>query len=249
MPSPSAAHPYVAGVIDKIADATSGQRAALEEWGDRLAGRVRDGGILHVFGTGHSHILAEELFARAGGPTFVNPILDETLMLHGGVGKSSRAERLSGYARVVLDDHDLRPEDALLVVSNSGRNAAPVEAALRGRELGLATLAITSFAHSRSFASRHSSGRRLLDVVDVAFDNAGEVGDAQLTLADGGERYGPTSTVVGAVLAHTLLCTVIERLAAMGQAPPLLRSANLDGSEEHNRARKANYLHRIPALR
>lgn len=248
MPSPPVPHPYVAGVMDKIADATGRQREALGEWADRLAARVGEGGILHVFGTGHSHILAEELFARAGGPAFVNPILDETLMLHAGVGRSSRAERLPGYARVVLDGQDLRPQDALLVVSNSGRNPVPVEAALRGRELGLATLAITSFAHSRAFPSRHASGQRLLDVVDVAFDNAGEVGDAQLTLEDG-ERYGPTSTVVGAVLAHTLLCGVTERLAATGQAPPLLRSANLDGSEEHNRASKAGYLDRIPALR
>ncbi|QBI19686.1 sugar isomerase domain-containing protein [Egibacter rhizosphaerae] len=249
MPSPESAHPYVAGVVDRLLAAAAEQDTTLRSCAEQLADRVRDGGVLHVFGTGHSHIVAEELFARAGGPAFVNPILDETLMLHAGGGLSTRAERLPGYARVVLDGHDLRPGDALLVVSNSGRNAVPVEAALRGRELGLLTLALTSFGHSSSVTSRHGSGQRLMDVVDVALDNRADPGDGQLELPGSGARYGPTSTVVGTALAQTLVCMVVETLDGQGHTPPLIRSANLDDSDEQNRARKAPYLDRIPALR
>ena len=96
--------------------------------------------------------------------------------------------------------------------------------------------------------SRHDSGRKLADVVDVVLDTHAPVGDAVLQLGGGGDRYGPTSTILGATLAHTLVCMVIERLDALGEEPPVLRSSNLDGSAEVNRLRKVRYTGRIPLL-
>lgn len=245
---PAKLHPYAAGIIRLIEEAATTQMPSLERAAQKIVGSVLDGGIVHVLGTGHSHILAEELFARASGPTFVNPILDETLMLHAAPGLSTRAERLHGYAEVVLAGHDLRAQDVMILVSNSGRNAVPIEAALYAKDRGVYTIAITSVRHSSNVPSRHSSGSKLMDVADIVLDTHAPLGDGQLTLASG-ESYGPTSTILGAVLGHTLLGLAIEELDRRGEDPRLLRSSNLDGSEDANVRRKAMYSDRIGMLR
>ena len=135
----------------------------------------------------------------------------------------------------------------MILASNSGRNAVPIEAARYAADRGLYTIAITSVSHSRAVPSRHGSGRRLMDVVDTVLDTHAPAGDGQLALASG-EAYGPTSTILGAVLGHMLLCLAIEELDRRGEEPPLLRSSNLDGSEDANARRKAMYRERIPAL-
>lgn len=242
-------HPYVQGVIQKMERAVREQWATLQSTASRLANSVGSGGVIHVLGTGHSHIVAEEMFARAGGPLFVNPILDDSLMLHSGGGMSTRTERLPGYAAVVLDGHDLRPYDLMLVVSNSGRNAVPVEAALYAHERSLHTLAITSVAHSSSVDSRHPSGKKLMDVVDTVLDNFGVPGDAQLQLDSTDAMYGPSSTIVGCTLGQVLLSLTIEELDRRGTAPEVLLSANLDATVEGSSARRDAYRDRVRALR
>ena len=112
-----------------------------------------------------------------------------------------RAERLPGYARVLLDSYPITSHDVLLIVSNSGRNALPVEMAIEARERGIATIAITSLEHSRAVGARHASGLRLFEACDVVIDNCGVAGDAALELDGIGEpvRVGPTSTRSGGV--------------------------------------------------
>jgi uncharacterized phosphosugar-binding protein len=233
-------HPYVRGILDLIAQGAESQRPALEAGAKAILDALDAGGVVHVFGTGHSHIVAEELFARAAGPTFVQAILDESLMLHTRPGLSTRTERLSGYAEAVLEGYDLRPEDVMIVASNSGRNAVPVEATMYAAARGLTTIAMTSVAHSSLVASRHESGRKLMDVADIVIDTGAPAGDGCLRLGSG-ERYGPTSTALAIVLGHTMLSLVVEELDRRGDEPPLLRSANLDGSDAINAARKNAY--------
>jgi uncharacterized phosphosugar-binding protein len=114
--------------------------------------------VIHVFGAGHSHLLAEEMFWRAGGLVPIHPILDPNLTPLGGP-RSGPLERLEGYARILLSGEELRPGEAMVVFSNSGINAAPVEMALSARELGLRVVAVTSRAHADQMPSRHSSSR------------------------------------------------------------------------------------------
>lgn len=242
-------HPYALGIIDKINQSVSEQKEKLKNASIKLADNVESGGILHVLGSGHSHMVAEEIFYRAGGPLFVNPILDSGFMLHEGAIKSTHMERLPGYANAILTEVDLREHDMFLVVSNSGRNNLPIEATYFMKERDVFTLSVSSFAHSKSVESRHSSGKRLLEITDIAFDNYGEIGDASLTLAQTNERYGPTSSVVGIVLVQTLISMTIEELAERGVNPPLIRSANLDGSDERNRLLMEKYRERVPLLR
>lgn len=170
-------------------------------------------------------------------------------MLHNGPSKSTRIERLSGYAEAILEDVNFAKEDIFLIISNSGRNVLPIEAAYYAKEKGVLTISISSFSHSKSVESRHPSGKRLYELTDYSLDNYGEVGDAQLSLEGIETKYGPTSSVVGIVLIQTLISMTIEKLVENGVKPPLLQSANLDDSDKRNQCVIKEYSNRIPLLR
>ncbi|WP_371406599.1 SIS domain-containing protein [Kribbella sp. NBC_00662] len=190
---------------------------------DALAGGKR----FWVFGTGHSHALAEELYGRAGGLADVRAILEPGLMLHEGLEKSSLLERLPGLAAVLLEINQLESGDVVLIASNSGRNAVPVEFALGARERGAQVIALTSMAHTTSTASRAPGGQRLFETADVVIDNCGVPGDALIEVAGSPERTGATSTMVGAMLLQALTVEIVTRLAERGETPNVLRSLNV----------------------
>lgn len=206
--------------------------------------------VIHVFGAGHSHLLAEEMFWRAGGLVPIHPILDPNLTPLGGP-RSGPLERLEGYARILLSGEKLRLGEAMVVFSNSGINAAPVEMALSAQELGLRVVAVTSRAHADQMPSRHSSGRKLHELADVAIDTHVPPGDASVDLQDlagepaAGYRAGPLSTVAGALVANALVAEIAYLRMAAGADPVVLRSQNLPGSEETNEELIARYRKRI----
>lgn len=190
---------------------------------DALAGGKR----FWVFGTGHSHALAEELYGRAGGLADVRAILEPGLMLHEGLQKSSLLERLPGLAGVLLEINQLESGDVVLIASNSGRNAVPVEFALGARERGAQVVALTSMAHTTATTSRAPGGQRLFETADVVIDNCGVPGDALIEVPGSPERTGATSTMIGAMLLQALTVEVVTRLAERGETPNVLRSLNV----------------------
>jgi uncharacterized phosphosugar-binding protein len=190
---------------------------------DALAGGKR----FWVFGTGHSHALAEEVYGRAGGLADVRAILEPGLMLHEGLQKSSLLERLPGLAAVLLEINQLEPGDVVLIASNSGRNAVPVEFALGARERGAQVIALTSMAHSSATTSRAPSGQRLFETADVVIDNCGVPGDALIEVPATPEPTGATSTMIGAMLLQALTVEVVTRLTDRGETPNVLRSLNV----------------------
>lgn len=204
------------------------QRDEMEHAAALVAEAVRQGRFLYAFGTGHSHMLAEEIFYRAGGLANAVPILDPALMLHESAAASSDLEQQPGYAAQLLAKYPLTPGDVLVIASNSGRNAVPVEMALAARELGVKTVAITSLAHSRAFPSRHPSGRRLFELADLVLDNGGVVGDAGLELAGLPRRAGPTSTLTGALILNLIVVRAIELGLICGHVPDVYASSNSD---------------------
>ena len=139
---------------------------------------LRGGGVFHVFGSGHSHALAEEAYHRAGGLVPVNAIQEVFLTPLTPPGTSSQLERMPGLAKTILDSHDLRPGEVVMVISNSGINAVPIEVALETKSRGLTVVALTSRRHSQGMPSRHASGKRLFEIADIVLDNCGEPGDA-----------------------------------------------------------------------
>jgi uncharacterized phosphosugar-binding protein len=238
-------HQTVMRLIDAI---THSQMRSLEQAAQAIFESLRADGVFHVFGSGHSHALAEEAYHRAGGLVPVNPIQESFLTPLVPPGISGQLERLSGLAKIILDGHDLRPGEVLMVVSNSGINAVPVEVALEGKERGLTVIALTSLTHSRGVASRHASGKRLFEVSDIVLDNCGEPGDAAIPYAGLPGRVAPTSLLTGAYIVNSLVCRVVELFLANGLVPPVYLSTNIPGGDDHNRKLEARYRGRIRGL-
>jgi uncharacterized phosphosugar-binding protein len=218
-------------LVDRLGDA---------EWPnlDAAAGLVADalarGGDVHAFGTGHSHMLAEEVFYRAGGFVRVRPILFEGLMLHADAELSTTLERLPGLAETILRHHPMAAGDALIAASNSGGNAVVAELAGLARSRGVAVIAIVSEAHASSSAARAHGAANLRDIADVVIDNGGATGDAAVAIAGLERRVGPTSTVVGAAALNAIVAEAAERLVARGIQPEVFLSSNVDGGDEAN---------------
>lgn len=225
------------------------ERASIRSAAAVAADALAAGGVVHVFGCGHSRLLAEEAFFRSGGLAAINPILDRRLMFLDGALESTRAEREPGYAAQILEREDVRPMDAAILASNSGRNVVPIEMALGLQAKGVKVIAVTSLAHSRAVRARHASGHRLYEIADIVIDTGIPPGDAAIPLPGSDIRMGPLSTVVGAAIVHAVLIEAAALLIQRGQDPAVLVSANLDTtSQEHLEQILARYAGRIRYL-
>ena len=208
------------------------QRTVIETAARWLSETLQKDGLLYVTGTGHSHMLAEEVFYRAGGLAAVYPLLDASLMLHEGAIKSSSVERLTGVAEILLDDTDTGADDLLIVSSNSGRNAFPIEVVLEARKRGCKTVAITSLEHSNKVSSRHSSGKRLFEVADLIIDNGVPYGDASIEIQGLATRVGPVSSLAGVFIVNAIVVRAVEISIANNFMPEIFVSANVENSKQ-----------------
>ena len=206
----------------------------IQKAADLVTESCKKGGKFYVFGSGHSHMIAEELYLRAGGLALVHGILPPELMLHQMSKKSSHMERIEGYGKALVELYHIDEKDTILVVSNSGRNAAPVEVCLYAKEKGAKVIAMTSMKHSAGCTSRHSSGKKMYELADVTIDNCAEKGDAGFTIEGMDVCMGPVSSVTGIVIAEALACQVAENLAKAGMEPPVFVSSNVDGGDAYN---------------
>lgn len=243
----SAINSYYRKVMDLLEQSFSRQEEALEKVATSVYTCLTAGGMLYVFGTGHAHLLAEELFYRAGGLAAVLPILDDQLMLHKSATGSTHAERRSGYAQNLLNKYPISPKDVLIICSNSGRNSVPVEMAVLAKERGIKVIALTSVQHSLSCQARNAYNLRLLDVADIVLDNFGTIGDASLEMTDG-RRCGATSTVIGAALLEAIVCRSVELAIENGKSIDVYASSNIDAGDKKNEGIIEHYQSRIPIL-
>jgi len=224
---------YVQAVKELQTRVVEGQRAILLQIAEKMAETTRREQRIFLFGTGHSHLLAEEGFYRAGGLANVVPILTEHLMLHHLPALGSRLERTPGLADIILDRYAPEPEEMLFVFSNSGVNRLPVEMASRGRERKMLVVGVCSFAYARQ-APLSDLGLRLDEAVDLALDNGGIPGDALLELEDFPWRVAPSSTVICVLLWNCLVSETARLLLNSGITPPIFVSLNVAGAAEHN---------------
>ena len=234
---------------EKIELVEKNEMSKLREAAEKVAEAIQNGGIIQLFGCGHSHILTEEVCYRAGGLVPINPILYEPLMLHEGALRSSQLERQNGLAAKFMKDQDIRKEDVMIVISTSGRNPVPVDVAQIAKAKGAFVIGITSLEYSMSQSSRHESGKHLFDSVDLVIDNHSTIGDAALSYDKVGVPFGPTSTVVGAVIINAILAETVKILADSGIEPPVFLSGNIDGADEHNQRMVEKYRERIVLLK
>jgi uncharacterized phosphosugar-binding protein len=230
-----------AALIERLGSQTGAIDAASRICADAIGG----GGVVHLFGTGHSRIPVEEMFPRYGSYPGFNPIVELSMTFHtqvvgaNGQRQAMFIERVEGLAAEVLANFRLRPTDAMMVFSAGGTTAVPIEIAMTAREQGLPVIAVTSVEHSQAAAAQHSSGTRLLDHADVVVDLCTPVGDALVEV--GGVRVGPGSTVAAAAVANAVKVRTAELLAERGALPPVLTAASVVGAEESRRLFDAAY--------
>ncbi len=226
----------------------SEQGENIEAAAQAVAQTLENAGRVHAFGSGHSHILAEEIFYRAGGLVNVNPILETSLMLHESASKSTALERVEGYADILFDLHSLKKGDLLFIFSNSGRNSVAIDFALIARKNGVKTVCITNLEHSKQGASRHSSGKKLYQLTDIVIDNCGCLGDASIRIDGFPLSVAPTSTATGAAILNAIEARAVEIMLSHGMAPEVFSSSNVDGGDEINNAYVAKYKKEIRSL-
>lgn len=239
---------YLKNIYTLLEKLESTQEETIDRVAAVCAECIEKGGLLYFFGTGHSHMIAEEPFYRAGGLACVYPILETDLMLHEGASKSSGYERLEGLGNLVIGNAGLGKGDVLFIASNSGRNCAVIDAALEAKKRGAVTVAITSMNHTTQVVSRHSSGLNLYQVCDYVLDNCGELGDASVELPGMGQKIAPTSSVMDVTLVNLILVNTVELLLQKGIRPPVFMSANTDAGDNANKSVLKQYKERIPML-
>lgn len=219
------------------------ERAAYE-----IAQCIQHGGVVHVFGCGHSHMLAEELFYRAGGLAPINPILIEDLMLHKGAFRSSQLEKRNDMAEQFMNHVNIQPKDVVIVVSTSGRNPVPIDVAEIAKKQGAFVIAISSPAYANSQSSRHRNGKYLFQSVDLSIDNHIEIGDTLMKREIPEVSFGSGSTVIGMTIINGIMAEAVEMMIKKDFHPPIFKSGNIDGAEEHNRKLINQYKGRIRML-
>ena len=223
---------YIERIHELLEQIRKEQGVAIDRAGEMVAESLRQSKMVHTFGTGHSHMIAEEAFFRAGGLVPVNAILDSRLSFLDGALESTRAEREEGYARTILEREQISAGDTAIIISNSGRNAVPIEMAIEMKAHGLQTIGITNVRQSSSAPSRHVSGLRLFEIVDLVIDTCVEQGDAMLQLENIEQRMGPASTIAGAVIVNSIMLEAASRLSKSGFPAPVFPSANLTTSSD-----------------
>ncbi|MDX2108936.1 MAG: sugar isomerase domain-containing protein [Verrucomicrobiota bacterium] len=205
-----------------------------------IGANMAAGGILHTFGSGHSAIISQEMVHRAGGLVPISQIGDPS----GGM-----AENLPGYGRKLAERYQalcgMQAGEFIIVTSNSGKNASPIDVALFAKERGLKVLGICSLEVAKNNRSEHPSGQRLFEVADYALDNCSVTGDAAIIVPGAPVKAGPTSTFAGALLLNLLHLEIITYFVQNGLPPPLLQSANTPGGKEHNAALAVRFQHRL----
>lgn len=222
---------FVMGILQETLDT---QSEAIEQAAQLVSKSCLQDGRFYVFGSGHSHMVAEEIYIRAGGLAYVKAILPPELMLHEMPNKSTYLERLDGYSKAMLDLYKVDEKDTIMIISNSGRNAVPVEMALEAKNKGAKVIAMTSMKHSTQTTSRHHSGKKLYEVADIVLDNGAEKGDAAFIIEGLATPTGPTSDSIGIAIAQALIASTINQLVKQGMQPPVFKSSNVDGADDYN---------------
>jgi uncharacterized phosphosugar-binding protein len=243
------AETFFAQIHDLLTTIQNTQLEPIKRAADLIAQRLEKGGILYVFGSGHSHVLAEELFCRAGGLIQAKSIVPHELTVDLDMDKSTLMERVDGLAEVIFATTRIRKDDVLVLVSNSGRNPVPVQMALGAKQRGIFTVGLTNATHSKGVASRDKSGKKLYELCDIVLDTCGPKGDALIQPSGKTYAVAPVSTIVGAVIMEALVCAVVETMLSHGVEPPIYQSANIDGNDDVNRRAREQLKEKFPELR
>jgi uncharacterized phosphosugar-binding protein len=239
---------WIAAARDVLDRIESTQGPAIEEAACIAADAIGGGGVVHVFGTGHSRIPVEEMFPRYGSYPGWHPLVELSMTFHTEVAGSNGQrqamfiERVPGLAAVMLANFELRASDAILLFSATGRNAVPVETAMIARAAGLRVIAVTSIAEARAVPATHASGTVLADHADVVIDLCTPIGDAVVRIERWESPVGPVSSIANVAIVNSLKVRTAQLLAGRGIELPVLTGAQVVGAERSAELFEAAYL-------
>ena len=236
---------YFDAITSRIAEIRARESDKMMQVARLCADSIAQGGVIHIHDTGH--MLNSELVHRAGGLALLTPFSfnlnvtsPNSFREKAGSAPNVTAETIA----LALKRSNIKPGDVLFVGSVSGKSENVVELAARAREMGMKVVAITSFEYSGKLESQHPSGKRLLEVADIAIDNHAPYGDAMLEVAGLDVKACPASGIAAACIMWAVTAGIIEALLERGIAPTVFRSVNAPGGPEDVKARQERYRER-----
>src|SRR4051794_629752 len=231
------AEEYIAKCRD-IADAVERQLPQIQIAAEWFSETILAGRMVHVFGSGHSRIMVEEMWPRYGSFPGFNPIVELSLTFHNlvvganGQRQAMFLENVSGLAERILRNFDLSPKDSALIISSSGCNLVPIEMAEQFRRRGVKVVSIISRRHSEATPSKHPQGKKVQDFSDITLDTGAPPGDAMVKIDGLATPVSPGSTVGGAMLINCIKAEVAQRLAKAGHPPKVLTGSAVVGAQK-----------------
>jgi uncharacterized phosphosugar-binding protein len=225
---------YLNQCRDLIA-AVEKQQPAIQQAADWFAETILAGRMVHLFGSGHSRILVEEIWPRYGSFPGFNPIVELSLSFHNlvvganGQRQAMFLENVSGLAERILRNFDLSPKDSALVISSSGCNLVPIEMAELFQQRGVKVIALISRRHSEATPTQHPTGKKLQDFAELVLDTGAPAGDAMVRIQGLETPVAPGSTIGGCLLVNSIKAEVAARLTRGGQPPKVLTAGALIG--------------------
>jgi uncharacterized phosphosugar-binding protein len=233
------------------------QTDAIQQAASWCSETILAGRMVHVFGSGHSRMMVEEMWPRYGSFPGWNPIVELSLSFHNlvvganGQRQAMFLENVSGLAGQILRNFDLSPSDTAIIISSSGCNVVPIEMAEGFKAAGIKVIAIVSSQHAEPSTSKAASGMKLMDFADIVLDTGAPKGDAMVYI-DGLETpVAPGSTVGGAMLINCIKAETAALLTSAGAPPKVLTASVIAGTEQSTKLFQSAYdehAHRIAKL-
>ncbi len=236
-------------VIDKVMEVN---KDAIVKAAQILAETTENGGLIYGFGTGHSHLVVDDAFWRAATPANYAALLEHSATGNTEITKSYLVENTYGIGRIIVDYNRITPNDCMIIISNSGNNIAPVDAAIRAKEKGIPVIAITAVEYSNYLTTKHKDGLKLKDVADVVLDNCCIIGDAAVEIEGFPMKVGSVSTIPNIFLQNAILTQMVENLVQKGIQPDVYYNGHMafmnEDFADHNDRLVDKYFYRIRNL-
>ena len=226
----------VTRVLDRLWET---QRDAIHRAAQMMAESVANGGLVHLFGSGHSVLPVLDVFPRYGSYPVFHPLMDARLMWTNVIGSGGAKgvlwlERREGYGTVLFENEPIRPGDVMVVFSHGGMNAVGIEVALEAKARGLTTIAVTSMDNQRRMKASHSSGKKLSDAADMTIDNCVPARDSLVDISGWKAPVAAASTIAFVTIANAIVADLAAELARRGIAPLVFVSPNVPGIAPDN---------------
>ena len=236
-------------IVQKVRE-TQGDK--IMEAAQILADVTERGGMIYGFGTGHSHLVVDDAFWRAATPANYCALLEPSATGNQEITKSYFVENTYGIGQLIVDYHRITPNDCMIIISNSGNNIAPVDAAIRAKEKGTKVIAITNVEYSKYLTCKHKDGVKLMDVADVVLDNCSAIGDAAVEIEGFEMKVGSTSSIPNIYLQNAILTQMVELLVNKGLKPDVYYNGHMafmnEAFADHNDKLVDKYFYKIRNL-